>query len=267
MKIKLSELRHLVKKIIKEQQSKKLLNEITKIEGWEQAKKRFIDTNGIDLKTIDSKIGTTYNWKYEKSASTSNYEYIVSFMNGIVDGGGNTLVKFRFSSDGTWGKVHGHGDPSVKRGEYQNGTWSWGNNKILFNRGATRKSGGIITDKDTDVNKAFFTDNKIATIGSRGILVKKIQQAILNNYSSMDTQKNEVFFMDWHIGDVNKITRDPKGCVGDFNKCDGVFGTGTKNAISILQKDANLQADGVVGKEVATYLFVRDSKNADWDYN
>jgi len=116
----------------------------------------------------------------------------------------------------------------------------------------TMNFGGIVTDNDTDI-KVFFDDNKIATIGSTGPLVKKIQQTLLDLVDYNDSGK---ILFNKKYGNPKKVTKDPLGCLKDLNKCDGVFGYGTRNFLYNYQRtNPSLKDDGVFGQEMAINFF------------
>ena len=92
-----------------------------------------------------------------------------------------------------------------------------------------------VSSNDTDFATAFNTDKKIMTYGSKGNLVKKVQNFLLKS------------------GFVEpNLTKDIEGCKKDSNLCDGVFGKGTSNAVRKFQTNKGLKGkDGIVGGETA----------------
>lgn len=100
----------------------------------------------------------------------------------------------------------------------------------------TRKASGIVTNNDTDANEAFVTDNKIMVRGSKGMLVQEVQHKLLN-IEGYDQKF--------------KLTKDVEGCKSEVSRCDGIYGTITKQAVRQYQKDNGLAKDGVVGKQTA----------------
>lgn len=92
-----------------------------------------------------------------------------------------------------------------------------------------------VSTNDTDFATAFNTDKKIMTYGSKGNLVKKVQNFLLKS------------------GFVEpNLTKDIEGCKKDSNLCDGVYGKGTSNAVRKFQTNKGLKGkDGIVGGETA----------------
>ena len=96
-------------------------------------------------------------------------------------------------------------------------------------------SSRYITNTDTDFATTFNTNKKNMVIGSKGDLVKKVQNFLLKNGF-----------------DAGNITKDIEGCKKDVTLCDGVYGRGTSNSVRKYQTNKGLKGkDGIVGIETA----------------
>ena len=242
-----SEREHILNMYKSSENKKYIFEEITKINGWEETKKRFTDTQGIDFKPLD-RYYTGY--EYSRSGLTTNYEYVV-FLD--LD---NKAIELAIKSDGTFGVVHDDGDKNTPINEHMKGTWKWDVSKIVFSRNLSKNVKGLFTDADKDLYIAVYTDNKIGSVGARGPLVKKIQKFLISKFKSSvgQTPSKPIEFDDLDL--VKTATRDYVGCMNDENKCDGIFGNGVKALLKKYQQDmAFMKVDGIWGKEMTDYAY------------
>jgi hypothetical protein len=118
--------------------------------------------------------------------------------------------------------------------KYARGSWSWDGTKPVFSlkKTARKETTGYVNDSDTSWD--VVTDKKkVIGLGASGPLVKKLQTAlIVGGYA-----------------DGLTITDDMEGCKEDSEKCDGIYGKGTRDAVKKAQEDLELDVDGVVGSE------------------
>jgi len=80
-------------------------------------------------------------------------------------------------------------------------------------------------------------EDKFVKIGDRGYLIKTIQQGLLQaGYDNFN------------------ITKDKKACKSSWDRCDGIFGKGTRDAVIKFQTDNGLKPDGIFGPSTAKAL-------------
>jgi hypothetical protein len=108
------------------------------------------------------------------------------------------------------------------------GKWSWDGTKIIYQRGLTKKSTGLISDADTDLYNAIMINKKLGNIGAKGPAVKTIQYYVFPKDSE---------------------------CNKDESKCSGNYDKETKEYVRKAQKERGLKADGIVGKETYNYIY------------
>lgn len=89
-----------------------------------------------------------------------------------------------------------------------------------------------IQSSDTEEN-VIINGEKVITFGSKGDLVKKVQQKLSNYYKEL----------------APKISKNPE-CANDYTKCDGIFGKNTMDAAKKFQIEKQLRGkkNGVIGK-------------------
>jgi len=74
-------------------------------------------------------------------------------------------------------------------------------------------------------------------IGNKGLPIKTIQQGLLKaGYDNFN------------------ITKDKKACKSSWDRCDGIFGKGTRDAVIKFQTDNGLKPDGIFGPSTAKAL-------------
>lgn len=105
---------------------------------------------------------------------------------------------------------------------YASGKWSWDGTKIIYQRGVTKKSTGLLSDSDYDLYSAIMIQNKLGNIGAKGPTVGYIQ-----NY----------FFPE--------------------EETSGVYDRQTKDLVRQFQKEKGLKQDGIFGKETYKQMFLR----------
>ena len=119
------------------------------------------------------------------------------------------------------------------------GKWKWAGNKPSLNFKTkdfiTKNATGYYQDTDVDTQRG-----KIMNIGSRGPMVKKVQQWLSINGH----------------GDTKEIAGNEK-CKTDVNLCDGVYGKKTKDAVIKFQKLADINVDGIVGDETLLAMDIK----------
>ncbi len=130
---------------------------------------------------------------------------------------------------------------------YRSGKWSWDGSKIVFGRGVTKKSSGLFSNEDTDLYTAVMLKNKIGKIGARGPAVKELQYLM-------------------SIGPY-EIGADEFGvdCDLDREKCDGIYGPKTKEAVKKVQSYYDIKVDGIFGKESYNVFRFNEDDESDID--
>jgi len=134
--------------------------------------------------------------------------------------------------------------------EYSLSSDNTGNLSLNFGRIESEIQGGPLTTKTKkrvsqstlqDGNfESLINGGEFSQIGDRGNLIKSLQNILLK------------------IGQDNfNITKDKEGCKVDMEKCDGIFGKGTKNALMKFQSENNLKSDGILGPSTAQALQTR----------
>jgi hypothetical protein len=116
----------------------------------------------------------------------------------------------------------------IQNFNYVSGKWSWDGTKIIYQRGLTKKSTGLISDADTDLYNAIMINKKLGNIGAKGPAVKTIQTFVFP---------------------------DDSECKKDESKCSGIYDKETKEYVRKAQKERGLKADGIVGKETYNYIY------------
>lgn len=122
---------------------------------------------------------------------------------------------------------------------YNRGTWSWNGTQPIFSfkKTARKETTGYVNDNDTTWD-VVNDKKKVMGLGASGPLVKELQNVlIVKGYA-----------------DGLTITDDMEGCKEDSEKCDGIYGKGTRDAVIKAQTDLELDVDGVVGYETSWAL-------------
>jgi len=126
-----------------------------------------------------------------------------------------------------------------KKSKSVRGTWSWDGSKpkMSWDRNITKSASGYVSDDDTEFS-AMTSSNEIMGVGATGVLVKKVQ-----NYLAANGYTGETF------------TNDIQGCATDESKCDGIYGTKTKDMVKKFQEDAGIKVDGIFGQQTYEAMF------------
>lgn len=193
---------------------------------WERAKKR-LETNGVeDYKLVNPKTGfdqtkVTYNYG-EWVQGGYNYAKLTQDFDG-------SILELEIRDNFTW-RAYNRTDNNI----LMSGKWSWDGSKIVFARGVTKKSSGLLSDEDTDLNTAIMVKNKIGKIGAKGPAVKEIQ---------------------WFVTDVKSGNQygTGEGCGDDQERCTGIYDAKTKELVKKWQDNNGLKPDGLWGKESQRY--------------
>jgi len=140
-----------------------------------------------------------------------------------VTGNGRTYILRSFDND-----LRG------KDNDYNRGTWSWDGTKPIFSLYKTtrKETTGYVNDNDTDWD-VVSNKKKVMGLGASGPLVKDLQNKLING----------------GYADGLTITQDIEGCKADKEKCDGIYGKGTRDAVIKAQEALEIDNDGVVGYE------------------
>jgi len=117
---------------------------------------------------------------------------------------------------------------------YRRGEWSWDGTKPIFSfyKTTRKETTGYVNDSDDDWD-VVIKKKKVMGLGASGPLVKELQnRLIIAGYA-----------------DGLTITQDIEGCKADIEKCDGIYGKGTRAAVIKAQEALQIDNDGVVGYE------------------
>ena len=156
----------------------------------------------------------------------------------------NTLYELEIRDNFTWRMYHRTKDDVTGSGK-----WSWDGSKIVFGRGVTKKSSGLLSNEDTDLNTAIMVKNKIGKIGAKGPAVKELQFLIASEYDKFGVDKD-------YLG---------AGCGDDIENCDGIYGPKTKEAVKKVQYFYDVKQDGIFGKESYNAFRFNEDDESDID--
>lgn len=208
---------------------------------WIKAKER-LKTNGIeDYKLIQpespwDQSQVTYS---EGTWAQGGYDYAKLeqlFNNGTFE------IEIR--DNFTWRMYHRTKDDVTGSGK-----WSWDGSKIVFGRGVTKKSLGLLSDEDADLYTAVMLKNKIGKIGAKGPAVKELQNFIAAAHKLFGIDKD-------YLG---------AGCSDNLGKCDGIYGPKTKEAVKKAQSYYDVKQDGIFGKESYNVFMSNKDNESDID--
>jgi len=210
-------------------------------DNWTKAKDR-LKTNGVeDYKLVSPKTPfdqtkVTYN-DGEWAQGGYNYAKLTQDFDG-------ELYELEIRDNFTW-RTYDRNTNDVRK----SGKWSWDGSKIVFGRGVTKKSLGLLSDDDTDLYTAIMVKNKIGKIGAKGPVVKELQNYISNWFSGAGVGKDDLGV----------------GCSENIEKCDGIYGPKTKEAVKKVQSYYDIKEDGIFGKETYNALRVNQEEESDID--
>ena len=121
------------------------------------------------------------------------------------------------------------------------GEWTWDGTKPVIPSmdiaNPTKGAGGYAQNEDD-----ILQNNKVLGVGSRNDVVKKVQEALYNDY----------------INEIKAKSLPNPGCSLDADEnpiCDGIYGRKTKQLVLKYQEDQGLKKDGSVGNETYRSLF------------